>query len=190
MKSRQTLFILLIVALVVVYYIFGSSYFKERRSNASLNQDIAAATQQLALLPLPPKDIIQRQEAASAELKAELDKFPVEINTTKILNGILKLAQAAGVTAVPVITQEVSPVSVNGTDYPVFRLSLDVKGDYTQVAGFIHELETSQPSTMVIENLSMEPTGDSAANADGADVTPVDVLLNIAIYARPVIKAG
>lgn len=190
MKSRQTLIILLIVALVTVYYISGSSYIKTRRSNASLHGEIAAAAQQLALVPLPPTDLAQRRAAASADLLAELNKFPAELNTTQILNSILKLAEAAGVTAVPVNTQQISPFSVNGTEYPVFRLSVEVKGSYTQVAGFINNLETSQPSTLVISDLSLETTGDYATNSDGFDVTGVNVLLDIAVYSRPSVKVG
>ncbi len=190
MKSRKTLIILLVVALLAVYYILGSSYSNTRRSNASLNGEISASTQQLALIPLPPTDQAQRQAAASADLQAQLNRFPAELNTTQILNSILKLAQAAGVNAVPVITQQISAVSANGTNYPAFRLSVDAQGGYAQVAGFIDDLETSQPSTLVIEDISLTATGTYITNADGTDATPVDVLLDIAVYCRPTAKVN
>jgi hypothetical protein len=189
-KSRKTLIILLVVALLAVYYILGSSYFNTRRSNASLNREVIAATQQLALIPLPPTGLAQRQAAAAADLQTELNRFPAELNTTQILNGILKLAQAAGVNAVPVITQQISAVSANGTNYPAFRLSVDVKGAYAQVAGFIVDLETSQPSTLVIEDISLVATGSYIVNTDGTDGTPVDVLIDIAVYSRPDAKVN
>ena len=185
MKSRKTLIILLVVALVAVYYIFGSGYLNTRRSNASLNREIGASTQQLALIPLLPANPTQRQAAASADLQAQLNRFPEELNTTQILNGILKLAQAEGVNAVPLITQQISAISTNGTNYPAFRLSVDAKGTYAQVAGFINDLETSRPSTLVIEDISLAITSANNTNTNGIDVTPVDVLLNIAVYSRP-----
>ncbi|MGD0795351.1 MAG: GspMb/PilO family protein [Dehalococcoidales bacterium] len=191
MKLRKPLTVVLMLVLLAVYYILGTDYRKQRHENAALAAQVSGATEQLAQIPAPPADLEQRQAAADAGLEAEINVFPANLNSTRIVNDILKLAEATGVKAIPVITQPWTVVSVNETDYPVFRLNIDVKGTYAQVAGFISLLENGEPATLVIEDLTMERVdGPSLNGSETGDTVPVDTILNIAIYARPTVKVN
>jgi hypothetical protein len=191
MRLRRLLTVVLVLCLLAIYYFIGTDYRKQRRENAALASQISGATEQLAQIPPPPADLAQRQAVATADLQAALNVFPAQLNSTRLVDGILKLAEASGVRAIPVITQPWTAVSVNGTDYPVFRLNIDVKGTYAQVAVFISLLENSEPATLVIEDLTMERVeGSSASENDTTDAVPVDAVLNIAVYARPTVEVG
>jgi hypothetical protein len=147
---------------------------------------LAGATQQLAQLSPPPADLAQRQAAASANLDMEKSVFPAQLNSTQIINVILKLAEATGVKAIPMITQPWTTVSVHQTDYPVFRLNIAANGTYAQLADFINQLENGEPGTLVIEDLKVVRTiGVSSNETEAGDTLPVDAALSIAIYGRP-----
>ena len=187
MKTKKLLIILVVAALLVVYYLYGTDYQDRRNINAALASQIAGAKEQLSQIPPPPGDIAQRQAAASASLDMEKSVFPAQLNSTQLVNAILKLAEAAGVKAVPVVTQPWATESVNQTDYPVFRLNIAAKGTYAQLADFINRLESGEPKTLVIEDLAVEWAGGlSPGKTEAGDTLLVDANLNITIYGRPI----
>lgn len=188
MKLRKILIVVMVVVLLAVYYILGTDYLRQHHKNAALASQISAAAQQLAQIPPTPADPEQRQKAASAGLEAVINAFPALPNSTRIVNDILQLAEATGVKAIPMITQPWTVASVNQTEYPVFRLNIAVKGTYAQVAEFIDRLENGEPTTLVIADLTMENATEPSLNeSDTGDNLSVDAVLNVAIYARPLV---
>ncbi len=186
MKIRKLLVIILVVGLLVVYYVLGTDYREQRSKNAALASKLAAAAQQLAQTTPPPIDLEQRQAAASAGLDKEKNTLPARMNSTRIVNAILKLAEATGVKAVPMVTQPWATESVNRIDYPVFRVNIAAKGTFPQLADFLNRLETGEPGTLVIANLKIDRvTGPPGDEAETGDIIEVESSLDIAVYARP-----
>jgi hypothetical protein len=186
MKFRKLLVIILVAALLAVYYLYGTDYRERRHNNAALTSQIAGASLQLAQIPPSPADIKQRQAAASANLDKEKSAFPAQLNSTQLVNVILKLAETTGVKAIPLITQPWTTVTVNETDYPVFRLNIAANGTYAQLIDFINRLETGEPETLVIGGLTVvRVTGLSANETETGDARPLDANLSMAIYGRP-----
>ena len=103
---------------------------------------------------------------------------------------VLKLAEATGVKAIPMITQPWATERVNETDYPVFRLNIAAKGTFTQLADFLSRLENGEPGTLVIVNLKVDHvTGLPGDEEKTGDIIEVDASLDIAVYARPSVTA-
>jgi hypothetical protein len=108
------------------------------------------------------------------------------LNGIQIVNDILKLAEAAGVKAIPMVTQPWAAESVKQTDYPVFRLNIAAKGTYDQLAGFINRLENGEPKTLVIGDLTVVWAAELSPGETGAgDTQLLDATMDIAIYGRP-----
>jgi hypothetical protein len=190
MKLRQLLVIILVVGLLVVYYILGTGYRQQRHKNAELAAQITAAAEQLALIPAPPANIEQQQATANFTLNKELNSFPDNINSTQIVNAILKLAEAAGVKAIPMATQPMATEGVNGINYPVFRLNIAVKGTLAQLTVFLSRLETGEPGTLVVSNLAIDRVlGASANETETGNNFEIEGSLDIAVFARPSITA-
>ncbi len=190
MKLRKLLIILLVVGLLVVYYILGADYREQRHKHAALASQVAGAAEQLALIPPLPTDLEQRQSIASANLDAEKNTFPAQMNSTLIVNTILKLAEATGVKAVPMITQPWAMESINDTNYPVFRMNIAAKGTFPQLADFLSRLETGEPGTLVIANLKVDRVIGLSGDEKKTDgIIEVDASLDIAVYARPSVTA-
>jgi hypothetical protein len=186
MKFTKLLVIILVAGMLVVYYILGTGYSEQRRQKAALTAEIAGATQQLALIPLTPTDLEHRLAAAGADLDTARNAFPTQLNSTRIINAILILAEESGVKAVPVITQPWSMVSVNEVDFPIFRLNVAVKGSFTRIANFISRLENGEPETMVIGDLKVDRVAGPPADESETSVgLTVEASLDIAVYARP-----
>jgi len=185
MKAKW-LVVLLIAALLVVYYLFGTDYLKQRPEQAVLTSQVAEVTQLRAQMPGTAQDLEQRLASARADLAAAQSAFPADINSTRAINTILKLAEESHVKAVPLITEPWSKVKAGQHTYRVFRVTIAAEGNYSQLAGFINKLESGELMTLVLGDLSItrvEEENGEPAFPEG-DV-PVVANLRLAIYAWP-----
>lgn len=186
MKTRRLLIIVLVVALLVGYYILGTDYLKQGREHEALVSQISEATQVLTQIPPPPADLEQRLAAARTALESANNTLPNQLNSTRIINAILRLADEVGVRAIPLTTQPWTTETVSGEDYSVFRLHIVVTGPFTQLSSFISRLENGELETLVMEYLTVDSfTGPFRGEGVYADTLPVDAGLEIAVYARP-----
>jgi hypothetical protein len=185
-KTRKLLITLLIIVLVVVYCRLGIDYMKQDSEREALASQITDATQTLAQMSEPPDYLDQQLSAAQASLAAEQSTFPGEMNSTNIVNTILKLAEECEVKAIPLITQPWTTESISDHDYSVFRLNVAVVGTFIQMASFLSKLEKGEIQTLIVEDLSVtrviEPPGEES-HADGT--IPINATLGLAIYTQP-----
>lgn len=143
----------LFVALVAAYGLMGMDYLKQHKEQAALASAITGVTQKLAQTPQATQNLEQKLAAAQASLAAAQNVFPGNLNSTQVIDKILKLADERQVKAIPLATKPWSPES--GKGYPVFRLHMTVEGGFSQFVDFISRLEKADFATLVIENLSV-----------------------------------
>jgi hypothetical protein len=146
---------------------------------ASRTEEVA---QMLVQIPTFPADLEEQLIEAQSSYETVLNSFPDQLNTTTIINAILRLADEVGVKAIPLITQSWTPEKINNQDYSVFRLSVTLSGDFAGLANFIDQMETGEPPTLAIESLLIDRATDLT---DGETAPPYEAKLEIAIYARP-----
>ncbi len=170
------------LVLLVVYYLMVTDYLKQRREYKAMASRIGEVEQMLSQIPTFPADLEERLIEAQSSYEAAQNSFPDQLNTTEIINAILRLADDAGVKAIPLITQPWTQENINSQDYSVFRLSITTNGAYTNLTDFINRLETSEPPTLVIESLVADRATDIT---DGEVAPPCEARLDIAVYARP-----
>lgn len=182
MKTRKLLIAALVLVLLAVYYIIGTGYMKQRRDNQALASRTEEATQLLAQIPPSPTDLEARLSAAQSSYIETQNSFPAPLNTTQIINGVLRLADEAGVKAVPLVTHPWTTENISDYDYSVFRLSVTATGDFTRVADFIDRLESGGPPTLVIESLHVERVTDVQGEESAS---PFAAQLEIVVYTRP-----
>src|SRR4030042_1477849 len=187
MKTHKPLIIILIVALLVVYFLIGRDYLEQRNQKEVLAGQIAEATSVLALIPLPPADIDEQLADAQDNLWEVQDTFTIDTNDTRIVNGILRLAEEAGVIAIPLSTQPWTLEQVLDQDYSVFRINLEVTGNYTQMVSFLSRLENSDPRTLILEQLTVEKASGGLLLENTVE-GPITANIRIAIYAPPMEK--
>ncbi len=166
----------------MVYYLVATDYLKQRRENGALASRIEGMTQTLAQVPLSPADLEQRLNAAQSDFEATRNLFPDRLNTTMVINGILRLAEDTGVKAIPLITQPWRTESFSGHDYSVFRLDISVTGAFTKLVDFTDQLENGEPHTLLIESVAVDRADDEEAEEG---TIPVEASLSVAVFARP-----
>jgi hypothetical protein len=182
LKTRKLLIAVLVLVLLAVYYIIGTGYLKQRHDNQALASRAGEAAQLLAQIPPFPTDLEQRLSAAQSGYAETQNSFPAPLNTTQIINGVLTLADEAGVKAVPLVTQPWTTENISDLNYSVFRLSVTATGDFTRVADFVDRLESDGPTTLVIESMLV----DRITDAPGEEGTlSVAAQIEIVVYARP-----
>jgi hypothetical protein len=141
----------------------------------------------LALAEIPPLDpeLQQRLETVQAELDIAQDYFPAELNTTEIINDILKTAEEIGVKAIPLITRPWTTEIINDYSVSIFRLNLVVEGTSAQFSDFLYQLENGEIQTMVIEYLTVNKEDEKSFQESLADnTTRIVADLDIAFYAQ------
>ncbi len=186
MKTRKLLIAILAVALLAVYYILGTDYLKQRREHEALASQINVATETLAQIPPRPADLGTRLSDARTGLETVNNTLPDNLNSTRIINTILRLADDVGVRAIPLVTQPWTTESVNGEDYSVFRLHVAVTGTFTQLSTFLSRLENGELETLVMEYLTVDSaTGPFRGEGVYASILQVNAGLEIAVYSRP-----
>ena len=186
MKTRKLLIIILVVTLLAVYYILGTDYLQQRREHEALASQVTGATRTLAQIPPRPADLEQRLAAARTGLETVKNTLPDKLNSTRIVDAILRLADDIGVRAIPLATQPWTTESVNGEDYSVFRLHVAVTGPFTRLSSFLSQLENGELETLVMEYLTVDSvTGPFRGEGVYASTLQVNAGLEIAVYSRP-----
>lgn len=183
MNTKKLLIILLVAVLLVVYYLLGTGYLKQRQEHKILIPRIAEAAQTLALIPLPPPDLEQRLAAAQADLTAGQSALPGEVNSTRTIDAILKLADECDVKAVPLVTEPWTAVKIGSHDYDVFRLSVSVTGSFANLVSFTGKLENEGFETLILEALSVSRTLEQPGEETVPEgEIPVTASLELAVY--------
>ncbi len=179
MNSRSiiTFLIIAIAALLVVYYFLGTGYLRQQQAQEALTAQIAGAARALARTPMPPPGLEQKLAAAEASLAATQGAFPADINSTRTINAILKLADDCRVSAIPLVTKPWT--EENTGKYRVFRLNVTASGSFSQLAGFVSRLESGELGSLVVENLGVT----RGAGATGE--TAVTASLALVVYTQP-----
>ena len=186
MKTRKLLIVMLAVALLAVYYLLGSDYLKQRQQHEALAAGIAGADQALAQITAPPADLQQQLANAQAGLYAANTTLPDRLNSTRIINDILMLADDNGVKAIPLVTQPWATESIIKVNISVFRLNVAVKGTFSQVSSFLNRLENGECETLVIEYATIDSITEPFGGEDVYDDTiQVDAILDIVVYSQP-----
>jgi hypothetical protein len=191
LKTRNLLAVALVVVLIVVYYIVGTDYLSQRRENRDLVLQVADTSNLLAQTVPSGEDLESRMAAAQAAMDAARSAFPQSLNTTKIINAILKIAQETGVKAVPMVTEDWATEKVSGFSYLVFRLHVTATADLEHLSTFQDRLENGEIATLVIEHLSIDRTSSPPWGVSAAEGPPtVSAGMDLAIYSRPPDQAG
>jgi len=180
MRARKLLIVTAVATLLGAYCLLGTGYRAQYVKNRALAAQFSEVVRQLAEIPLPPADLSQRRAAASASVEKQMDLFPEMPNSTRLIDGIFRVAEATGVKALPAATWPWTSESISGLDYPVFHLNLTVSGAYHRVADFLDRLENGDPVTLVIRGLTIECTVNPQDESG-----EVEAAVDVAVYARP-----
>jgi len=184
--SKLSLMILL-VGVLVVYCFSVIDYMKCRSANETLTTQLSDSSQTLEKLPSPATDLQARLATTEAMLSAEQDAFPDEINSNKLINDILELADNFKVTAVPLQTYAWAIEKFGKNDYPVFTIDLQVRGDLGDALQFIEALENGEYETIVVKQtrvITLEDDEDKIIAGTNDGSLPVIISMSVSVYTQ------
>lgn len=174
--------ILIGAVLLVVYGLLAMDYMKQGSEQDRLLSEIEEVEQSQASLVEPSSDAYERLAALQAELDAESEIIPSEIDSSDVVDIILSLAQQVGVKAIPLATQPWVEEHIGGNTYLVFRLNVEIEGFFSKVTEYVTRLESGEYTTLVVENIVVEADGEEDF-AGGS--TPVVASLDLAVFTQP-----
>jgi len=176
----------LIIAIGAAYCLFGLDYIKQQQEQASLIDRISTASQTLAQLPEPPQDLDGKLAAAEAKLSTVRNYFPAEVDSTRLIDYIINLAERHHIAVIPLSTDEWSTQTIRNYDYNILRLDMAIIGSYPQLVSFISKLEDGDYKTLVIEDARLTAyTEQAGAASDNTETEEITGMLRLAIYTQP-----
>ena len=179
MKNLVTIILVVIIAVLLgAHYLLGTDYLKHRQDQETLQAQITRTTRALAQTPGPAGDLESRLATAKSGLAAAKGALPLEVNSTRVIDAILRLAENSQVKAIPLTTKPWAKDTVV-TGYYAFRLSMSASGEFPQVSSFIGQLESGEFASVVVESLAVSRVFTTSEGA-----APVVAGLTLAIYAR------
>ena len=187
MVIRKRLFaIVLAICLIAVYTFFGIDYLGQEEQKEALTTGISDAREALTLIAELPKDTEERLVTAQAGLTAVRNEFPVEVDTTRVVSTIIMLGEECGVKVLPLVTEAWSSSEVNGREYPVFRVEIDVEGEFLDTLDFLSMLESTEFRTLILGYLNISSAGEplEGSSLDG-DTSLMTANMELAVYTRP-----
>jgi len=180
MKSWKWLIAIIIIALLAGYYVFATGLLKEHRRNGDLTSQLNNLTEELAAIPPASTDLEERLSAARADQAAAENAFSGETNDTRIVDSVLRLAEAVGVTAIPLATRPWTIELIDGNNYSVFYVTFSVTGDFPHMQSFIQGLEISEIKTLAIKRLQL-----AAPPAESGGGLTADIDIAVYSYVSP-----
>jgi hypothetical protein len=163
------------------------SYLKEQRAQGTLVSQIDTGNQTLALLPTPPTGLkVQLEEVKLANQVAVQSVSEGDIDSTKVINDILKSADQYNLTANPVTTDQWAKKSIGDSTYQILPIVLTITGKLSDLILFIGYLENRELFPyLAIEDLTVTNESSTApAEAAPGTASNISVKLTISIITR------
>ncbi len=186
MVRKRLLAIVLAICLLAVYVFFGVDYLDQDAQKEVLARGISDAREALALIVELPRDMEERLATAQAGLTAVQNEFPAEVDTILVVSTIFRLGEECGVKVLPLATEAWSSNEVGGHEYPVFRVEIDVEGEFLDTMDFLSMLESTEFKTLILGDLNISSNGEPLGEKglDG-ETSLMAANLELAVYARP-----
>ena len=180
MTTRRLLITALGIGLVAAHVYFWMDSLTQRREQEALASQITDVTQTMAQIPKPSHDLEQRLAEAQANLAAERRTFSGELNSTRVIDTFLRLADESQVRAGFLTTEPWTPASIEGHDYLVLVVHLEVEGSLDGLVAFVRRLENESPAPVRVQYVSVtredgQPTESSMVTAS----------LDVTVYSQP-----
>jgi hypothetical protein len=176
MKTWRWLAALLVLALLAAYIFLGTGYLKQNNHSKAQLSELSSLRAVLVMLPEIPTDLNDRLAAARAVLATAENAFASETDGTTIIDTVLRLADEAGVKGVPLSSQPWTEEQISNRIVSVFRLSVEVTGNFQQIHHYLELLDSSSLKTMAVKYIkvvraSVKPDALMTASLDIAVYT-------------------
>jgi hypothetical protein len=195
MIIKTALGFLIIIALVIGA-IFFSNYFNEKAEAQSLTSQINTDMGAVEMI----KTKTNQLKAEIAEISSNIDKTkdavsregnlmpPKRINSNEIVREILMLGQTKDLAVIPLSTADWTSTRTAVNDFQVFKMSLGISGEQSNVISFIQDLPTLYNS-LIIESIGISKPDKSQILQENqpdaeAEITQINAKLSFAIYTR------
>lgn len=184
MDRPRVLSTLLVVVLVAGLIYLGTDYLRARQQKAELAARLDDRARTLALIPVPPSNLLQQLADAKQASSAARGIWPDRIDTTQIIKRLLAAADAAGVKAIPLTTDEWSTKTIGDSNYRVLSIEVSVEGSLSSLTAFLGRLYGSEFAALGIETVTLT-LNEARAPVSGSAGSSVYGKINLAIFGQP-----
>jgi hypothetical protein len=182
LPRSKLLFIILSLCLALVLVYLVMSYFNQQRTQNRLSEQISTTTQTLAMIAEPARDLKQRLDQAKVENQAAQQSVSVSnMDTTGVLNLLLKTADERNLTVDPLSTEQWEKNSIGAGTYRMLPIELIINGKQADFILFIADLENRQifPS-LAIQDMTVTNSSPSGSGAEAG----ITAKLTLALVVR------
>ncbi len=182
--TRKLFPTVLSIGLLIICVYFLIDTMSQQNERKTLRTQITDAIEMIALIPEVPSDLEQRLADIEASLVSEKSNLPGQVNTTQVIDMLVDMTGASQVSVVSMATAPWSFINIEGYNYLIFTINLDIEGELDNIGAFLRTLESDLPESVSVQHLTV--TGDAEQVIEPALVT---TSLEIVIYAQaPIIE--
>lgn len=179
MKSRTVILVLCFAVVITGFFLVGNNYLDARQVKKDTYSDITTALQELAALPPHDETTIERREEAERRLADAYAMLPETLNTSAVIDILLKTADHENVDAIPLRSMPWQTLIIDDVSIAGFELLIEVTGTYNDLQQFLIAVGDKLPS-LVYTSLSV----DTITDDDGAATGQVFAQVAMTCYAR------
>jgi hypothetical protein len=162
---------------ICAYFLIGT--ISQHSEQEALRTQISDTNDMIALIPEVPSDLQQRLADIETSLVSEQSKLSGQVNTTQVIDAVLDMASANQISVVFISTAPWALVNIEGYDYLIFTINLDIEGELDSLTAFLRTLESELPESVSVQHLVV--AGDAEQVIESSLVT---ASLEIEIYAQ------
>lgn len=177
--TRRLFLTVLSIGLLIICVYFLIDTMSQQNEQETLRTQITDAIEMIALIPEVPSDLEQRLADIEASLVSEQSNLSGQVNTTQVIDTLLDMAGASQVSVVFMSTTPWSLVNIEGYNYLIFTINLDIEGELDNLVAFLRTLESELPESLSVQHLTV--AGDTEQIIKPTSVT---ASLDIVIYAQ------
>ena len=177
--TRRLFPTVLSIGLLIICVYFLIDTMSQQNEQKTLRTQITDAIEMIGLIPEVPSDLEQRLADIEASLVSEQSDLPGQVNTTQVIDTLVDMVGASQVSMVSLATTPWSLVNIEGYNYLIFIINLDIGGELDNIGAFLRTLESDLPESVSVQHLTV--TGDAEQVIESTLVT---TSLEIIIYAQ------
>jgi hypothetical protein len=192
MSRFKLLILALVICLTVVFVYELTGYLKDSRARNILLQQINTSAETLRVFPPSSLDVltVQQEKALRENQSVKPTISGSSIDSTEIINSVLKAADGHNLAADPINTEQWMKRTVGSSTYSFLPLNLTVTGKLRDIILFINTLGNRQLFTsLAVEDLEFENL-DLAQQANPNPVNSQDVTAKMTVLIVTRINAG
>jgi hypothetical protein len=188
LKQTRILIMGLSLVMVIAFVYLMTDYARQHQRQAALMEQIGITAQALSVLPTPAANLEQQlADITASNAKASAAIGDVSLNTTKIIDSLLSLAESCQLQVTPLSSSAWGKHTLENTVYKTLPIELQIQGSISGLIDYIDALDNTQKyPNLIITEMNVNDVAEQRLPGDDNDkLVTAKIFLSIIVRLPP-----